>query len=553
MNRFARVRVTTAACLVWAIAFSIGCGPTGGGSGDAGDVGSDADVGDAHGAADVAPDGADVGDARADAADIGDAGADAFDGGDVGDADGGADGTPSDAGDSEAGASDAADTATSDSADVTTSHCGDGHRDLGEECDDGLTSGRRSCDSSCKVIDLLAIAAVVTADAGPPTAEHLLDLGRHPLSGDASGFGVVMIEPASPPRLSLTTFNGVGLASDVVTHFGSGSTVVLAANPVIAKIAGGRYVAGWTDFNGDGDELGVALQIVDPLSPTSAVPSHANATTSFSQYDPDLLLVGGEVVIAWVDDSSALTGADVKIRKFDAATLTATSAETSVAATSAVEGDVALAPFAGSYVIAWKSESAGLETLEVKAGTTTWSIGPYFPGPSTSRPALAELDATHLLVTYAAGDDGSGATYSLFVAVLDAAAPGVTSSALLAVSPGPDASAPDRRDPNLQRVGDRWFVAWRDAGVSGDSLGDEQWLKEVRWSGGALDLTDRELRLPRQAAHRAGDQRHPALTAVGMSLSAAWDDLGGGFGDAAGKTNVVVELIPLPLLRIGGS
>ncbi len=456
-----------------------------------------------------------------------------------------------------------------------STRCGDGVRGVDEECDDGITgvgsdagdpgdvaeagiTRRPLCSSTCRVIDALALAPPV--DAGPSPASRTLGLGRHPLAGFGGAFAVAFVEPdAMPTRVSLTTFDAHGIASDHLASFGAGSSTELAANPVLGALDDGTYAAAWTDFDFDGDELGIALRVVDPASPSSTPPLHANVTTVFSQYDPDLLVVGGQVVVAWVDDSSASTGPDVKLRTFDRH-LVPTSGETAIASTTASEADVALASFAGTWAIAWKSASEGLESLGVKTGSTQWHTEMYQPGPSTSRPALAQLDATHLLIVFASAtpddvDAGTTGAYEIRAAVLDMAAPGAVTS--VAVSSTPGGSAPDRRDSNLLVAGGKVFLAWRSLGVSGDHQGDETWLKEIGWTGSALSLTATEVVLPRLPEHQLGDQRHPALLAVpipgGEALVGAWDDLGKTFGIGEGNGDVVMEKVPVPVLRLGGS
>ena len=191
-----------------------------------------------------------------------------------------------------------------------------------------------------------------------------------------------------------------------------------------------------------------------------------------------------------------------------------------------------------------------------------WSIGPYLPGPAASKPALAELDATHLLVVYAEGtdpgDSGVANGSKLHVALLDIASPGaVTPLDVLPTS----AMGLAQNQPNAVRVGGQVFIAWRteaplgiDAGASN---GEELWLKPIGWSGTALDLSAPEIPMPRSSSHRLGDQRLPALVAAPLGsmaseLICAFDDLGKVFGNSEGNGDVVVEAIPLPILRLPG-
>jgi hypothetical protein len=81
------------------------------------------------------------------------------------------------------------------------------------------------------------------------------------------------------------------------------------------------------------------------------------------------------------------------------------------------------------------------------------------------------------------------------------------------------------------------------------------WFQPVGWDGITLSWTGTELPLPRLAAHRVGDQRRPAMVASPLApdgaIVSAWDDLGLGFGGAEANGDVVVEVIPIPVLRTG--
>jgi hypothetical protein len=230
--------------------------------------------------------------------------------------------------------------------------------------------------------------------------------------------------------------------------------------------------------------------------------------------------------------------------------------------TSASEGDVALAPWGSSWAAAWRSDDNGVETLQVRSGGSTWSIGPYLPGPVGSRPALAEFDSGHLLVVYTEGTDpedtGVANSSKLRVAVLDAA---VTGAATPLDVPGTLAPGLPQDQPNAVRVGSQVFIAWRTSSPveidAGSATGEELWLKAIGWNG-ALDLSTPELPIPRASTHRAGDQRLPALAAgslapVGAELLTAFDDLGKVFGPAEGSGDIVVEAIPVPILRLLGA
>ncbi|HEV3192035.1 MAG TPA: hypothetical protein VGY54_16100, partial [Polyangiaceae bacterium] len=481
-----------------------------------------------------------TGDAASDAASDGqveagrDAGADA-DGG--GDADAGADGPAPEGGVSDAApeAGQAIDSASiqagtscsydAGSAPVGAAVCGDGWKASTEQCDDGLGTAptRRGCSSTCKVLDELAVAQ--TGDGGPANSPHALGAGRHSAAAGTSTFAVAHVETTSQPlALSLATFTSKAVPTGDVRRFNVRSTALPESNPVIAALPCDSYVAAWTDFGGDGDGLGVAMTVVQPGVTPSAPPVFANATAVFSQFDPDVVAVGSQIVVAWVDDSNAATQPDIRIRTFDGPTLAPLTPEQTLAATADSEADVALAPFAGSWAAAWRDDFNGLETIRVHTGSTDWNVGPAFlPAPTTSKPALVQLDATHLLLAYAVGvppaasagadaaaseagkpDAGPAAGSKIQVAVLDVAMPGDVSGVDI-VATVASAFGLSQSQPNVVNVITNVFVAWRTDAMPGDPNGEELWLKPLSWNGAALSTSAAESPLPRAAADRAGD------------------------------------------------
>jgi hypothetical protein len=400
-------------------------------------------------------------------------------------------------------------------------------------------------------------------DAGAlSNSPRTLGAGRHPVAASDSTFGVVYLEPDSNPlTLSLATFGAKGAATGIVAPFSGQTTVVDDSNPVVAGLPCGQYAVAWAAF---GNELNVAVQIIDPASPPTAAPTIANTQTGFSQFDPDILWTGSQLVVAWVDDSDPATAPDLRFRTFDGS-LNPTSAQETLAATADSEADVALAPFAGSWAAAWRDDgvadgAVGLETIQVQAGTTAWTVGPAFlPAPVPAKPALAQLDATHLLLVYTVGADfpDSGvATDSVIEAVvLDTEAPGpvarggrvpaLTTTELL-----------DKSTPAAVNVQGSAYVAWGTAAALGDPDGAELWLKAVGWNGSMLDLTQAEIPLPRWPQARLGDQEQPALAVSTLppagALVTAWNDLGGQLVSGEGQGDVAIELIPAPPLRTVG-
>ncbi len=520
---------------LWAIgAVAVGCGP----SDDGGVAGGDGGV---------AIDGATPDGRSSDAP---------ADGTIDGDPDGAADGAKSDGdsdgafADADGGVRDAAPDVEQPPPDADV--CGSGWRTLNKECDDGLgtnTSARRSCSSQCQVLDLLAHAPAIV-DGGPPPAGRSLGAGRHPIAvTDGDVFAVAYVETQPAVSLSLTHFSRKGVASDVVTKFSGGSTPVADSNPVMAGLPGGRFVVAYSELGGDGDELGIAMRVVTPGTAPSGMPRFANQGTAFNQHDPDVIVVGGQVVVAWVDDSNVATAPDLRFRVFDSSLTPTTANDQTLAATAGAETDVALAAFAGSWAAAWREVSGGqMETVRVVAGNAAWSVGPFASGPVGDKPAIAELDGTHLLAVFTAGGAGSS---KLQGAVLDVNATGAVTAFDI-----PGATTLGQSEPNVVRVGTRVFVAWKTERATPDPNGyaEELWLKAVAWNGATLDLSAAESTLPRWVAHRAGDQRRAALVASGLpaggAIAAAWNDLGVAFGAGEGAGDVGLELLPAPPLRL---
>jgi hypothetical protein len=114
----------------------------------------------------------------------------------------------------------------------------------------------------------------------------------------------------------------------------------------------------------------------------------------------------------------------------------------------------------------------------------------------------------------------------------------------------------DQSAPAVAIVQGSVYISWWTAGALGDPNGEELWLKSVGWNGSSLDLSAPEIPLPRWAHARIGDQEAPALAASslppGGALITGWNDLGRAIATGEANNDVVVELIPVPLLRAPG-
>ena len=288
-----------------------------------------------------------------------------------------------------------------------------------------------------------------------------------------------------------------------------------------------------------------------------------NQTTTGAQYDPDIVWTGGVIVGAFVDSSNLDTAPDIRWRTF---TDGVGAPEELLAGTTAAEFNVALAPTFDGVAVAWRESSGFVETVRARryrgSDFVEWSVAPAFLAPdSVDRPAIIELDETHLLLVYTeAWTDETGTSHigRLRYAVLADDSPGaVVGKSVPATAPGyEDATTISQGRPNAIRLGDELFVAWTSARVVGDTLGQEVWLKPVTWDvdDATLGVAQVERPIPREPWHREGDQRSVGLASMPYSrndaaLACAWDDRGRTFGAVAGAPDVVSELIPMPMFR----
>src|SRR5262249_47954292 len=156
------------------------------------------------------------------------------------------------------------------------------------------------------------------------------------------------------------------------------------------------------------------------------------------------------------------------------------------------------------------------------------------------KPALVELDSTHLLVAYTEGTDpaltGQANTPRVRYAVVDSSSASAPQQLCLGGTDSISSAAllQSQTSPALERAMDGVFLAWRTEAAAGDAAGDQLWLKSLGWSprgpGGAyrLEEHDAELLIPRLCESSVGDQRAPALARTDLypngALAIGWDD-----------------------------
>lgn len=428
--------------------------------------------------------------------------------------------------------------------------CGDGFVTVPEQCDDGNKVDGDACSASCLVTpSLIAPRAAATAPPGLPGRE--LQLGRHPLGVGCNSVGVGFVDRSTKPAaLKLATYDRVGAAKAVV---GFGSADVDRPSPSLVALPDDTFVVAWTAF--DSDELGIQLRRVDPSAAALEHAIVANEGQSFSQREPDVVFDGRQIVVAWTDDSDPVNGPDLRYRTFTP-DLLPTSHDLPLAATSAVEGNVALASMDGAWAAAWRSGSNGMETVEVQSGATHWSVGPFLPSGSDDRPALVFLDASHLALALTEGSDpnqtGTASVSRLHGAILNAGFPGTVESFSIPQTVAPWANVPglSQSQPTLVAMSDRLVVGWRTSLVNGNASGDELWTRELKWSPGpsgtlVVDTSSPDLPMVGAESRRDGDQSQPALLSSlawpGHSLVSVWQDSGKTFGAASGRPDVALQ------------
>ncbi len=399
------------------------------------------------------------------------------------------------------------------------------------------------------------VAPHLESNSPLPLSGRDLGHGGHPLAAGCNRVGIGFVDrAASPATLKLATYSRLGVAQTVIA---AATAMVDEPNMSVAGLDDDTFVGAWTDF--DDDELGVRLRKIDPGASEQAAPVFANDEREFSQRSPDIAFDGSQVVVAWVDDSDAINGPDLRYRTFSTA-LEATSDDQTLAATGAVEDHVVLAATHGNWAAAWRSGSAGFETIEVQSGTAHWSVGPFLPGAVEDNPALAFVDAAHLVVAFTAGSDplatGEADVSRLHGAILDTAFTGRVESFSIApkVQPYAGLLGVSQLEPSIASYPDRLVVAWRSAAVPGAPEGDELWAREVWWaaSGNSLlvDISSPEHPLLTSPEFRAGDQTRAVLLSSGNwpehRLVSAWQDNNDSFKTLTGLPDVGVQFSRVP-------
>ncbi len=414
--------------------------------------------------------------------------------------------------------------------------CGDGWRDpVNEECDDGLPPDAgvdRACTSSCAVLDRLA--------CNTEARERRLGVGRHPIAGGAQGHAVVTLElvgeAGDEAQVRIDTF----LPSGVRHGFNTVSDAVLEADPVVAALPTGEYALAHASLDVDDEGLGIALHRVSNDGSSVELVGHANLTTDFSQRAPDIYWTGSDLVVGWEDESTIPRRICTRRFNEQLEPLGGEICSASAGATSRVS----LGSLDGQPVRAWREDGAIFTTHHVQMPWGQWDWLVEAPA-SDETIALAELDLQTMLLAFS---DGFGQQW---LSIVGEDGVGLAEP-VVAGSP--------RYRPALAATPDGVYLAWRepaappDGGTQWDANLDELWVQKLTWDGVILDMSASPIPLPREPSHQEGDQARPALASVPYwpsgAVLAAWEDLtSSGLGGQSAHGEVVLELIPTPILR----
>src|SRR5690606_4118130 len=183
-----------------------------------------------------------------------------------------------------------------------------------EECDDGPGDDPDSCSQDCQIRELLVDPWEGGSEVGESAPDRWLGAGRHSVAAGQAGFIVTYVKPPPasdfdelPAVVEGARFDGRGKPLDRVP-VSQGLFAVDAADPVAAELPDGAFAIAYTEFGGDGDELGIALHrlAADASEPSSV--SFANEGTHATQQQPHILWTGDEPAVAWEGQARAATG-----------------------------------------------------------------------------------------------------------------------------------------------------------------------------------------------------------------------------------------------------
>ena len=529
--------------LVPSLLITVACGPSNDPPGDAGiDAGVDApadsplpDGSPPDGATDGAPDAPE--DALADQQAEGgsDAAQDAADA----DADSAADAEPD-------APSDAASDAPPDA--PYPPACGDGYRDITEECDDGLgtTSESRACTGQCQVVDRLA---------GSDSLVQQRWLGSSSaVASGATGHAIALVEQLEhpndlQPRVTVVLFDMAGRRLGISSVEGVDFDVA----PAIAALPDGDFALVVSQMGIDSEGLGLGLYRIPASGGDAELIDTVNESTAYGQHGPTLVWDGSELVVAWLDDSPSWnpqgSGRRVCVQRFDQA-LGRLGVETCFDEGVGWPSDLTIAAGSVSTAVAWRELRGYDDVIVVEGDGWSWESEALAATSAFESPALGWIDGQTLLVVATEGEGSQRAV------VLEA---GVEMSSFEVLA---STSGLPRFEPSVAVTADGIYLAWSEPEEPPDGgwlpTLAEVWLQKLVWTGTDLDSSAQPMPLPREAAHQNGDQHRPLILPVqdpsqpapGGALLCSWNDLtASNYLDQAQHGDVVIEVIPTPVVR----
>lgn len=362
----------------------------------------------------------------------------------------------------------------------------------------------------------------------PAVVRRRVGLGRHPVAASDEGFAVAFMEELhdGSARVGVAAFSpggtGRGLWRSAPAPFD--------ADPVIATVPGG-FVVAYADLgnpDSDGDGLDVRLTHLDLLAQTIGSPLIAHGETLFGQHSPDVFWDGAELVVGWEDDGMASSWE----RRVCSRTFSSGVAPTGAAtceSSAANQSEIVLAATSQGLAKAWREETLDGVWLELRYAGHAWSVQLAGYPPTGESAAMAELDASHLLMVYT---DGWG---DQMMVVADSAG-GMTEPVLLGA---------ERYEPSVAVTQDGVYLSWR------ERLGlDDVLVRKASWDGFELSWPGDAMEIPYPDTMCGGDQDRASLVSEAFlptgALVAIWNDMNTG---QVPHGDVLVSVMPTPIVR----
>ena len=192
---------------------------------------------------------------------------------------------------------------------------------------------------------------------------------------------------------------------EIVTEFVVNTTTASdQSNANVAALEGGGFVVSWTD--GSGADQDVRARVFDATGTETVAEFVVNTTTASNQVDPGIAaLTGGGFVVTWADTSGA--DQDVRARVFDA-NGTELVAEFVVNTTTASgQFDPSAAALSGGgFAIAWTDSSGADQDVRVRVFDATGAevVAEFVANTTTTAfqggPSIVGLDNGNFVVTW---------------------------------------------------------------------------------------------------------------------------------------------------------